>query len=49
MYVITKKNVYDPANEVYFAYSIVEALHKEAALKQAFGLEHEWIIAKVLD
>ena len=47
MYVITKKNVYEPANEVYFAYSLVEASNLMASLVTETG--EEWLIAQVIE
>ena len=49
MYVITKKNTYDVPNEVYFAYTLVEAMNKQDELHEKFFNQVEWILAKVLD
>lgn len=46
-YVITKKNTFDVDNEVYFAYSLQEALGYQAASLSS-DPEAEWIIAIVL-
>lgn len=50
-YIITKKHTYEPANDVYFAYSLEEALQwREQLLNVATGEEpDEWLIAEVFD
>lgn len=45
-YVVFKIHVYEPANEVYFAYSLAEALDRKQQQEQE--TDSEWEIAEVL-
>ena len=45
-FVITKRHAYEPANEVYFAYSLREAQEQKAKLDAETG--DEWIVAVAL-
>lgn len=46
-YVITKKHTFKPANQVYFAYSLGEALDTRDELAKKNG--EEWLVAEVVD
>lgn len=45
-FVITKRHTFEPANEVYFAYSLKEAQDRKAALDAETGTE--WLVAVAL-
>lgn len=46
MYIITKKNTFHPANEVYFAYDLNEAMDLKAELNEQDPAD--WVVAVVL-
>lgn len=46
-YIVTKRYVYEPDNEVYFCQSLDSALEQHARLEEGSG--KEWLIAVVLE
>lgn len=47
-YVITKKHTFDVGNEVFFAYSLQEAINYKESLTRSYP-DVEWLIATVLE